>query len=212
MNQSRPRQPKPQEARISKWLSHLNDSEHALWLLFALSFLETIIIPIPIELVLIPFMVTNRHRLWRTAGYVTAGCLAASVFGYGVGYFLFETIGTWALDTFGWQQGYVTFQVLFDRHGFFAILAIGVIPVPFQAAMLTAGVAGYPVWKFVLAATIARGIRYYGLAALVAIFAEKAHSIWKRHKVAASLILMAIVVCVWLLSRWIAAADLIDWT
>lgn len=176
-----------------------------MWLLFSLSFLETIILPIPIELVLIPFMLTNRHRLWQTAAYVTAGCLAASLFGYGIGYFLLETAGEWMINTMGWQQGYEKFQNLFDQHGFFAILMVGMVPIPFQTAMLAAGAAGYPVWKFVLAATLARGIRYFGLAWLVFVLGKRTVILWQNHRLIVGLCLAIIVVALWALTQWLSS-------
>ncbi|HEX5676332.1 MAG TPA: DedA family protein, partial [Alcanivorax sp.] len=80
--------------RIRRWFERLNHSKHMLWLLAALSFLETIIIPVPIELVLIPLMAINRARIWRIATVTTAGCLAASLAGYGVGLVLYQSVGT----------------------------------------------------------------------------------------------------------------------
>jgi membrane protein YqaA with SNARE-associated domain len=188
-------------ARLRAWLLELNRSGHALWLLFALSFIETIFFPVPIEFILIPFMITNRNRLLATATFVTAGCLAGALFGYFVGFFLFETVGQWALKILEWEQDYESFRLLFARHGFLAILAVGITPVPFQTAVLAAGVAGYPVWKFVLATAIARGIRYYGLACLVALFAEKTQTLYQRHKISTSLILAAIIFIIWIAAR-----------
>ncbi|MFN2354894.1 MAG: YqaA family protein [Desulfopila sp.] len=197
---------KRHEKRIGHWLERLKRSRHVMWLFFGLSFLETIILPIPIEFVLIPFMLTNRHRLWKTAAYVTAGCLAASLFGYGMGYFLFETAGEWIINTMRWQQGYEKFQNLFDLHGFFAILMVGVVPIPFQTAMLTAGAAGYPVWKFILAATLARGIRYFGLAWLVFVFGEQAENLWQNYRFSVGLGLAIIVGVLWALTQWLSSA------
>lgn len=195
----------PRRERVKRWLDRLHRSRKALWLLFVASFLETIVVPIPIELVLIPFMLTNRHRLWRTATVVTAGCLAASVLGYGVGYWLFESVGRWAIESLGWQEGYEQFRALFAAHGFWAILAIGVVPIPFQTAMLAAGAAAYPVHMFVLAATIARGIRYFGLAALVRATGDRAIRLWRRHRLLASVSLLALIAGFFLLSHWLGA-------
>ncbi len=186
---------------VDRWNARLNKTKHVMWLLFGLSFLETIVLPVPIELVLIPFMVTNRGRVWKAAAYVTAGCLVASLFGYGIGYFFFETAGKWLIVTMDWQHEYDKFQTIFNEHGFFAILTVGIIPIPFQAAMLTAGAAEYPVWKFVLAATIARGIRYFGLAWLVHAFGENTQRIWDRHRYAAICIFALIVTIIWALTK-----------
>jgi membrane protein YqaA with SNARE-associated domain len=167
-----------------------------LWLLAVVSFLETIIIPIPIELVLIPLMATNRDRIWRLAAATTLGCLAAALLGYGVGMALYQSVGTWFIETMGMQSGYQTFQSFFDQYGFVAILALGIVPVPFQIAMITAGVSGYPIYLFVLAALIARGIRYYGLAWLILRFGRRAEDLWRRHAVTASLAAAAILIAI----------------
>lgn len=190
-----------QAAHLRKRLLELTRSRQALWLLFTLSFIETIFFPVPIEFILIPFMIANRNRLLATATFVTAGCLTGALFGYYVGFFLFESVGQWALKTLEWEQQYVSFQLLFARHGFWTILAVGITPIPFQTAMLAAGVAGYPVWKFALAATIARGMRYYGLACLVALLSEKTLSFYQRHRLSTSLILAAIISSIWITAR-----------
>ena len=119
-----------------------------LWLLAALSFLETIILPVPIELVLIPLMAVNRQRLWRIATVTTAGCLAAALLGYGVGMVLYQSLGTWFIDTMGMQSAYQAYQGFFDQYGFIAILTLGILPIPFQVAMITAGLSGYPIALF----------------------------------------------------------------
>ncbi len=183
------------------WLNRLNSSNHVLWLLFILSFLETIILPIPIELILLPFMIVNRHRLWISAAVVTCGCLTASLVGYGIGFFVYETFGQWIVSTMSWQQQYEQFRQLFEVHGFLAILMVGVLPIPFQIAMLAAGAAGYAIWYFTLAATIARGIRYFGLALLVFLFGKKAKNVWETNKAFALLVLAAITITLWVAAK-----------
>ncbi|MGP8290730.1 YqaA family protein [Vreelandella zhanjiangensis] len=179
-------------ASISKstkaWFERINGSKNMLWLLGALSFLETIILPIPIELILIPLMAANRQRIWLLATITTAGCLLASLVGYGVGMLLFQSIGNWFIEFMGMQESYQHFQTFFNQYGFAAILAIGILPIPFQVAMITAGLSGYPILLFVLAAFIARGLRYYGLAWLVYRFGHRVLLLWKRHALLTSLI------------------------
>lgn len=190
-------------SRVSRWASRINRSDRALWVLFWASAAETIIVPIPIELVLIPFMVTNRERLWRTAAMVTAGCLAASAAGYGIGYLFFDTVGREAIQQFGWSTQMEEFRSLFNEYGFWAIVAVGVIPIPFQTAMLAAGAAGYSILLFMLAAAIARGIRYFGLALLVHLVGDRAEAFWKRHKTTASLTATALTAAVAAAMIWL---------
>lgn len=169
-----------------RWLARLKRSKRALWLISLMSFLETIIVPIPIEVVLIPFMAANRHRIWLIATLVTGACVLASLLGYGVGQLLYQSVGTWLIETLGYESAFEQFTQLFERHGFLAILLVGLLPIPFQVAMILAGVSGYPVHLFLLATLIARGIRYYGLAWLVWRFGGKAQVLWREHALLAS--------------------------
>ncbi|MDO3383059.1 YqaA family protein [Gilvimarinus algae] len=191
-------------ARAKKWFDRVSQSPHMLWLIGVLSFLETIIIPIPIELVLIPLMAANKHRIWRIATATTAGCLLASLIGYGVGAALFQSVGQWAVDTMGWQSAFDDFQRFFDTHGFGAVLLVGILPIPFQVAMITAGMTGYPIALFVLAALLARGIRYYGLAFLVKRYGNAVVDMWQKRALTTSLIAAAVVACLYLLLQFLA--------
>ena len=145
----------------------LNASRHRMAYLGVASFLETIIVPIAIELVLVPFMLANPHRIWTIATVTLVGCLVAACVGYALGLLVFDTVGLWVIDVLGLTAAYDGFVEQFARNGFLAIIAIAVVPIPFQVAMLAAGAAGYPFALFLLACVIARGIRYYGLAGLV---------------------------------------------
>lgn len=193
--------------RASRYLEKLNRSRHPLWIIGVLSFLETIIIPIPIELILIPMMAANRRRIWLIATITFGGCLAAAIVGYGVGMVLYESVGRWFLETMGYERAYESFKAFFGRQGFVAILAVGVVPIPFQVAMITAGLAGYSFQLFVLAAGIARGIRYFGLAWLVARFGDRAKRLWQRHALATSLAAAAVVAALYLAGRIIWRAS-----
>lgn len=193
--------------RPAVWAQWLARSRYGLWLIGTASFLETIIVPIPIELVLVPYMLANRRRIWTIATATLAGCLIGAIVGYGAGYFLFETLGRWIIAQFEYGQAIETFRQSFDRYGFWAIMAVGVTPVPFQVAMLVAGAAAYPIPMFVLAAVIARGIRYYGLALLVCLFGQRALELWRRRAWAASIVTLlvfaAIFVSIRFLPQWL---------
>ena len=104
--------------RTKQWFACINGSKNMLWLLATPPFLETIILPIPIELVLIPLMAVNRQRIWAIAAVTTLGCLAASIVGYGVGMVLYQSLGTWFIEFMGMEQSYQAFQGFFDQYGF----------------------------------------------------------------------------------------------
>lgn len=165
--------------RTERWKERLD--EHGLWMIGVASFLESTIVPIPLELALIPYMVSRRDKLWAIAAIVTGACLLGALVGYGVGYFFMEGLGQSLVETMGWAEGMDSFRASLQDHGFLAVLSIGVTPVPFQSAMLVAGLTHYPLHLFLLAAAIARGLRYFGLALLVHWAGDHAEELWEKH-------------------------------
>jgi membrane protein DedA with SNARE-associated domain len=69
--------------------------------------------------------------------------------------------------------------------------------------MLAAGAAEYPLAWFALAAGIARGLRYYGLAWLVKAFGPAALGQWRHHKLRASLVAALALLVLWALAQWL---------
>lgn len=164
-----------------KWYKKLANSPHALALLFFLSALEATILPIPLELILVPYMLLERQRIWLIASVALAGFMTGAVGGYYIGYALFDTAGQWFIDYLSVQQQYNEFKQALEDNGFWSIFLVGVTPVPFQVAMLAAGAGQYPITLFLLSAGIARALRYYILAALVAWLGPQAENIWERY-------------------------------
>ncbi|WP_188629030.1 YqaA family protein [Oceanisphaera marina] len=162
------------------WIRRAMASGYLLPVLFMASLLEAIIVPIPLELILIPLLLLQPQRRWLLASVALAGCLCGALLGYWFGGWLFDSLGQWLLTTLGAQDAFADFENTLAEQGFMAIVVVGVTPVPFQVAMLAAGAASYPLWMFMLAAAVARGIRYFGLALLVHLFGEQAMGLFKR--------------------------------
>ena len=190
-------------SRVERWNDRLGKSRSAMWAFFVASIAETLLVPIPIELILIPYMLANRARIFLVATIVLAGNILAAIFGYYVGYFAFNSFGLSLIERMGWAAPFGEFQAMFADYGFWAVVAIGVIPIPFQIAMLVAGAAKYPVLLFVTAALLARGVRYYGLAALVYYLGDQTLAFWQRHKIAATIGAVVVLIALFAVSRYL---------
>ena len=192
------------EDRMSRWWRRIVESPHTQWMFAVASFLETLILPIPIEAILVPYMLCRRDRIWWTATVVLAGCLVAALAGYAFGYFLFDTVGQWFLDTMQYNRQFEAFRQRFEDEGFWAIVVVGIVPIPFQVAILAAGISGYSIPLFLLGAAIARGLRYYGLALLLWLFGDAVVRLWQRvpnSSITAGGIVAAVAV-VWLIASY----------
>lgn len=150
------------------------------------SALEVTVVPVPIEPVLVSFMLADRRRIWAYATSALLGALAGALLGYGVGIYFFDGWVNDLVVRVGWEQDLAGVEARFREHGFVAVLAIAVGPVPFQLAMLAAGLAGYPVPAFLAACALGRGIRYFGMGLLVTVFGRRVAALWARNRLAAA--------------------------
>ncbi|WP_420337423.1 YqaA family protein [Roseibium sp.] len=164
--------------RLFRWSWRLANSRSGNIGVAVVSFAEATVVPVPLEAVLAPLMLLNPKRGWTLAAMATIGCLTAAAVGYVVGWLFFESVGLLLIDTFGWQEGLATTQEWMKAYGFFAVFVIGVVPIPFQTAMLLAGATGMAFPLFMLAAALSRGARYFGLAFVMI----KTSSLRKRRK------------------------------
>ena len=186
-------------SRLQAWL----DSSWMMPVLGVASFLESIIVPIPLELILIPLMQRRRDRLWWLAGVALLGCVAGASVGYFVGYAFMDSVGEGFVQQLGQQDALVKAREAMEKNGFWFVMTISVVPVPFQIAMLAAGASGYSFPLFMLATLISRGIRYFGLAVLVYLLGDAAETWFKRHRWQATIILAILLLAAWWLTRMI---------
>ncbi|MFT6506205.1 YqaA family protein [Colwellia polaris] len=176
------------------------DSKKMLRSITLASFLESTIVPIPLEAVLIPLMQARREKIWLIALMATLGCLIGALFGYALGYYLFDIVGEWVISTFSNPEQFEVVKQKMHEQGFWFVITLGIVPIPFQIAMLAAGATKYSLTLFLIASVIARSIRYFGLALIVYYAGNQAERIIKKHKTKAILALTLIVLSAWWIS------------
>ncbi|ATG76642.1 MULTISPECIES: YqaA family protein [unclassified Pseudoalteromonas] len=173
------------------------DSKHMLSGITVASFLESTIVPIPLEAVLVPLMQARREKLWLIAFMATLGCVVGALFGYALGYYLFDAVGDWIINTFSTPEQFKNVQQQMQEQGFWFVITLGIVPIPFQIAMLAAGATKYSIWLFLLASAIARSIRYFSLAIIVYYAGNQAEWIISKHKTKAMIGLSVLILGTW---------------
>ena len=183
--------------KIKKKTRQFIDSKHMLLGITIASFLESTIVPIPLEAVLIPLMQARREKLWLIALMATLGCIIGALFGYALGYYLFDVVGDWIIGTFSNPEQFDAIKQKMHDQGFWFVITLGIVPIPFQIAMLAAGATKYSLTLFLIAATIARSIRYFGLAVIVYYTGDKAERMIRKHKSNAMIFVTVIALLAW---------------
>lgn len=181
---------------IRIYLHKLIHSKYMLLGIGIASFLESTIVPIPLETILLPLMQAKRKQLWLIALVTTAGCVCGAVLGYFVGFYLFDTMYEWLVEYVASKEQIDHFQQQLHDNGFWFVFSTGVTPIPLQIAMLAAGITQYSFFMYLLAITSSRCIRYFGLAGLVYFLGDQAESFIKKYKTQTIIAMCLLIVCV----------------
>lgn len=186
--------------KLKRKTKDLIESEYILGGVFTASFLESTIVPAPLEALLIPLLQERRDKLWQIALMATLGCIVGALFGYALGYYTFELLRDWIVTYWITEQRLDTVILQINTEGFWFIMTLGIAPIPFQIAMLAAGATHFSLPLFLLATGLSRAIRYFGIALVVYVAGDKAEELIKKYKLATVGLITLILIMVWYLS------------
>ena len=149
------------------WTLSLASSPQALWVLAVVSFIESSVFPIPPDVLLIPMVLATPRRAWVIAGVCTAASVAGGAFGYLIGWGLFEQVGRPVLAFYGMEVKFEDFRDSYNAYGAWAVLIAGLTPFPYKVITILSGATGLNLAVFMVASIVARGARFFLIAALL---------------------------------------------
>lgn len=158
--------------RLYDWTMGLADSKHALLALAFVAFVESSVFPIPPDILMIPMILAAPHRAFLIAGVATVSSVLGGLFGYYIGYGLFDTVGRPVLEFYGKDKYFEEFAVRYNEWGAWAVLIAGVTPFPYKVITILSGSTALSLPVFMVASVIARGLRFFIVATLLWKFGE----------------------------------------
>ncbi len=153
--------------RLYDWTLGLAGHRYALVALAVVAFLESSVFPIPPDLLLIPMILAAPGRAFLLAGICMAASVLGGMFGYWIGYSVFETVGRPVLEFYGKDAYFEDFSTRYNEWGAWAVLIAGVTPFPYKVITILSGFTGLSLPVFIVASIIARGLRFFIVAALL---------------------------------------------
>jgi len=163
-------------------------------ILALICFLEAMIVPVFPEVMLAPMILADRRRAWRLATICTVSSVIGGIFGYAIGYFLFDTIGKGIVEFYGAGAGFEQLRESFVANGPFMIMVGAVTPIPYKIITITSGVAGIDIWTFILYGMIGRGLRFFFPCGLFYFFGPVASTFIEKHKKWAGWVMLVAVI------------------
>ena len=153
--------------RLYDWTLNLAGHKYALLALALISLIESSIFPIPPDILLIPIILAMRERAWFAAGICTVASVIGGILGYGIGFFMYEQIGKPVLEFYHYIGRFSEFQATYNRWGAWSVFFAGITPFPYKVITILSGATGLNMSVFIVASILARGLRFFIIAALL---------------------------------------------
>ena len=163
--------------------SILKKSEHPAyaWMVFALTMCESVFLFIPPEVFMTPPILANRRRAIPITIAAAAGSFVGGAIAYMIGYWLFDSVGLFLINTFATMDKFEMVRQMFMVHGAVIIMLSAVTPIPYKLMSICAGFLGFPLWLFLAVSGIFRTARFAVIAALLYFFQARARAIVEKY-------------------------------
>ena len=161
--------------------------------LYIISFLESIIFPLPTDIFLIPFVLAEKKKYWHLALMTTIFSVLGGCFSYLVGALLWEQANFFFLEYYpSISTKLNSFISQFKEYGIALIVIGGFSPFPFKVTCFASGIMSLNIAVFILFSFISRGFRFLLVCYLLYKFQEKANELIPKYIGTLSLVLVLI--------------------
>lgn len=169
--------------RLYDWVLALSRRPTAERALGVLSFAESMIFPIPPDVMLVPMCVAEPRKALRFATICSITSVLGGMAGYALGMFFWDALGPWFFaNIHGFTpERFETIGGWFERWNFWIVFAAGFSPIPYKIFTVSAGVFSITFPMFVLASAISRSARFFLVAALLRKYGPDAQAMIEKH-------------------------------
>jgi membrane protein YqaA with SNARE-associated domain len=186
--------------RIYDWMGAKAHSRYGLVWLVALFFIEASFFIIPVDPLLILFCVEHRKRSFFFATLATAASVVGGVFGYMIGYVLWDTVGAKLVSLLLSPETFELAVLRYKLYQAWAVLLGAFTPIPYKAVTISAGFCKLPLIPFIIYSIIGRGARFFMLAGAIYIWGERIKKfIDERFNVLVIVFTVLVIMSCWLL-------------
>ena len=137
-------------------------------ILFFLSFLESIIFPIPIDPLLAFLIYNNPSKFFRLTLFCTLASVIGGLFGWILGYILESEVEK-LFNLLPWVNDNVFKDVKkeFNSHGILIVFLGAFTPLPFKIIAVSSGIFKVNLISFLLMSLFGRGLRFFIISFVV---------------------------------------------
>lgn len=154
------------------WTMRLAAHPRAMWTMAGVSFAESSFFPIPPDVMLIPMVLADRKRAFLIATVCTVASVLGGMFGYLIGYALYEALAEPILRAYGYVDQFQAFEAKYNEYGALIVAMGALTPFPYKITTVFSGMVSMAFPAFVIASVLGRASRFYLVAGLLYWFGE----------------------------------------
>ncbi len=155
---------------LYNWTMDKAAHPYAVWWLAFFSFIESSFFPIPPHPLLGLMCLAEPNKAIRFAIIATVASVFGGLFGYAIGYALYEAVGVPLLTAIGLIDSVPAAQCTFNEYGVYAVTIAAATPVPFKLLTITAGALQMDLVPFILASLAGRALIFVTVGTLFQLF------------------------------------------
>lgn len=168
--------------RLKAWVESFAQKPYAMAALFLIAFIESSFFPIPPDVLLIALGILRPRRALLYAAVCTGGSVVGALFGYYIGYALFESIGQRIVDFYGLHDKFDMVLQLYRENAWTTIILAGFTPIPFKVFTIAAGFKEtIALQTLFLASLVGRSARFFLVGGLLFLFGPRMKDYLDRH-------------------------------
>ena len=164
--------------------------------LYFISFIESIIFPLPTDIFLAPFVMARKEYL-RLVIFTTFFSVLGGILAYLIGIFFWDFLSIHVEQYFpNISEKIENFDSQYKELGFLIVLMGGFSPFPYKITCIASGILNINFFFFVLASILSRGLRFFLVGYLFYKFNEKAKEFLEKYINFLSLIVLFIIILI----------------
>ncbi len=195
--------------RLYDWTISLAGKKSAEVWLAIIAFVESSFFLVPADVLFLPMALARPERAWRYALVATVFSVLGGILGWYIGHYAFEAVAKPVLEFYGKLE---TFERLKTETGFGMIVLLLItsglahLP-PIKVVTILAGVANVNLGLFIMTAIVARGTRFFLLAALLKIYGEPIREFIEKRLGLIAGVIAAILILLYLVLHYLHASS-----
>ena len=167
--------------RLYDWTMEKAAHRHAQWWLAGFSFVKSSFFPIPPHPLLGLMCLAEPKKAVRYAAITTIFSVLGGIFGYLIGYFLYDTVGVPMLSALGLMESFPKVRCYFQANGEWAVLLGAMTPIPFKLLTIMAGFMEMSPVRFIVSALVGRGAIFMTVGVLFRLFGAPIKAVIDKH-------------------------------